>query len=168
MLFVLGLIDGASNSRLANIRKSVEEFDTQNLPLYAHITFATYVGDDDAAFVASCKELLREYKSFSVRFERIAQLPDTSILAAFPSKGKELTAIHKRIVAAWKEFLTPWTQEEVWQPHTTLMNDAEIDLNSALYTMQSAFTPFDAKISRIEFSRTHENGFEIIDAVELT
>lgn len=168
MLFVLGLIDGASDSRLENIRKSVEKFDIRNRPLYAHITFATYIGDDDTAFVVSCKELLQNYKSFTVRFEKIEQLPGTSILAVFPEKEKELTSIHKDIVEVWKDSLTPWTLEEIWQPHTTLLNDTEIDLNSALCTMQNAFIPFDAKILRIEFSRKHENGFEIIDAVDLT
>lgn len=167
MLFVLGLIDSASNKILEDVRNKADALGAPIQPLYAHITFATYVGDDDAAFVASCKELLRNYKSFTVRFEKIEQLPDTSILAAFPIKEKELTVIHRDIVEAWKDSLTPWTQEDVWRPHTTLLNNSEIDLNSALHSIQSAFTPFDAKISRIEFSGKHENGFEIIDAVEL-
>lgn len=167
MLFVLGLIDSTSNKTLEDIRNKAENFGTPTQSLYAHITFATYIGNDDSVFVASCKELLREYKPFTVHFEKVEQLPNTLILAAFPSKEKELNAIHKCIVEVWKNSLTAWTQEEIWQPHTTLLNTTEIDLGRALCTMQSAFTPFDAKISRIEFSRAHENGFEIIDAIDL-
>lgn len=167
MLFVLGLIDSTSNSILEDVRNKAETLGTPIQTLYAHITFATYVGNDDASFVASCKELLREYKPFTVRYEKIEKLPNTSILAAFPSKEKELAAIHKHIVETWKDSLTTWTLEEIWQPHTTLLNNMEIDLENTLHTMQSVFTPFDAKISRIEFSSAHENGFEIIDSVEL-
>ena len=48
-----------------------------------------------------------------------------------------------------------------------LLNNAEIDLNAALQVMQNVFTPFDAEIYRIEFSRVSENGFEIVDAIDL-
>ena len=167
MLFVIGLIDNTSNKRLEAVRSRTESIGIPVRPLYGHITFATYLGNDDTAFIASCKNMLRNYKPYTIHFEKIDRLPNTSILAAFPIKEKELAAIHKCIVEKWKDTLTIWTQEEIWQPHTTLLNDAEADLNAVLQVMQDAFTPFDAEIARIEFSRVQENGFEIVDAVDL-
>ena len=167
MLFVIGLIDNESNEKLENIRHNTERLGIPTASLYGHITFATYTGDDDSAFITSCKEILRQFEPFTIHFEKIGQLPNTSILAAFPTMDKEITALHKSIVDTWKDSLTPWTQEGIWKPHTTLLNDAEIDLNAALQAIQRVFTPFDAEIHRIEFSRVSENGFEIVDAIDL-
>lgn len=165
MLFVIGIIDGASNKRLEEIRNSAISSGILDSPLYSHITFATYLGDDDTAFVASCKEMLRTIKPFQIHYEKVEMLSDCPILAAFPRKGKELASINKHIFKTWQDYLAPWTHEKIWQPHTTLLNNADMDLMAALSDMQKTFIPFDAEVVRVEFSRALENGFEIIDAV---
>ena len=167
MLFVIGLIDSISNTKLEKIRSKTEPLGIPPHPLYGHITFATYLGDSDAAFIASCKEILRNFDPFLIHLEKIEQLPNSAIIAAFPTKEKEVAAIHKNIFDVWRDFLTPWTQEEIWQPHITLLKDAEADLNAVLHCIQDTFTPFNAKISRIEFSCVSENGFKIVDAIDL-
>ena len=50
--------------------------------LYGHITIATYHPDDDAAFRHVCSGLIRETPSFSVRYEKLEVLSETSIVVS--------------------------------------------------------------------------------------
>lgn len=79
-----------------------------------------------------------------------------------------LEVLHRRIAEAYNDSLNPWTQADRWYPHTTLLYDPNLDLHRICGEMSGHFTPFSAQISRIEFSRALESGYEIIDRVELT
>ena len=65
--------------------------------LYGHITIANYLPDDDTEFRQVCAGIIRETPSFSVRYEKLEVLSETSIVVATPSKPTALLDLHNRI-----------------------------------------------------------------------
>ena len=136
-------------------------------PLHGHITIASYTGNHEAQFVRFCKSLLEGTSSFAVRYKKIEVLDASSIIVASPEKSGALEALHRRIAEEYNDSLNPWTQADRWYPHTTLLYEPNLDLHRICGEISGHFTPFSAQISRIEFSRVLESGYEIIDHVEL-
>lgn len=167
MLCVIAKIDSASKERLANIRSIVERFGITVRELYGHITLATYIGDAEEQFVSSCKGLLACQEAFPVFYDKVEVFPVSSMIAASPRKDKNISAINKKIAENWAEQLNDWTQEAKWYPHTTLLYQPQADLYAIAEAMQEEFKPFEAWVERIEFSHVNENGYEIIDCIEL-
>ena len=118
-------------------------------------------------FIASCRELLSGCRAFSVRYGRIERLPATSILAASPDKEGALLALHDAIAEKWSGALDRWTGDEGWKPHTTLLYDPDGDLAAAEALLRKEFSPFAARVERIEFSRVEETGYTIVDHMDL-
>ena len=168
MLCVIAKLDGAATEKLQALRSLAFPPGEAGLPLHGHITLATYVGKEEARFLEACRELLRDAPAFSVRYGRLEVLEETSILAALPEPSPELEALHRRIAAAFPADLDLWTGTERWRAHTTLYYSPEADLESLLRRMETAFTPFTAHISAVEFSRVLESGYEILGAVKLS
>ena len=167
MLCVIAKLNEEGTEKLMSIRAAALS-DAALKPLHGHITVAAYTGDREAEFIQFCKSQIAGISSFPVRYERIEVLEDTSIIVASPEKSGTLEALHRRIAEAYNDSLNPWTQADRWYPHTTLLYDPNLDLHRICGEMSGHFTPFSAQISRIEFSRVLESGYEIIDRVELT
>ena len=167
MLCVIARIDPGARERLAALRRRAEAFVGEMGELYGHITLAAYLGDEEARFIASCRELLAGYAAFPVRYGRIEPLPATSILVASPEKEGALLALHDAIAEKWSGALDRWTGNDAWKPHTTLLYEPEGDLEAAAAALKEGFIPFAARVERIEFSRVEENGYTIVGAVDL-
>lgn len=167
MLCVIARIDPGSRERLAALRRKAEARDRRAGELYGHITLATYMGDEEERFVASCRELFAGRPAFTVRYLEIEPLPATSILVASLEKEGSLLSLHDEIAAAWGGSLDKWTGTALWAPHTTLLYDPDGDLEALAAVLREAFDPFAARVERIEFSRVEERGYTIVDAVDL-
>lgn len=167
MLCVIAKLNEEATEKLMSIRTAALS-DAALKPLHGHITIAAYTGDRQAQFVRFCKSLLEGTSAFAVWYEKIEVLDASSILVASPEKSGALEVLHRRIAEAYNDSLNPWTQADRWYPHTTLLYDPNLDLHRICGEMSGHFTPFSAQISRIEFSRVMESGYEIIDRVELT
>ena len=59
MLCVIAKIDNAARERLNELCKVVEEFDLPVRYLYGHITLGSYIGKNEADFIAQCKTALK-------------------------------------------------------------------------------------------------------------
>ena len=57
MLCAVAKLDPASTERLARLRRMANQFGIFPKELHGHITLATYTGEDEAAFIASCKAI---------------------------------------------------------------------------------------------------------------
>ena len=167
MLCVIARIDPGARERLAALRRAGEAWDSRPGELYGHITLAAYVGDEEDRFIASCRELLSRFSAFTVRYSRVELLSATSILVASPDKESTLLALHDAIAEKWSGSLDRWTGDALWQPHTTLLYDPYGDLEAAAAVLRKEFSPFTARVERIEFSRVEETGYTIVDHVDL-
>lgn len=167
MLCVIAKLNEEATEKLMSIRTAAL-LDAGLKPLHGHITIAAYTGDRQAQFVRFCKSLLQGTSAFAVRYEKIEVLDASSIIVASPEKSGALEVLHRRIAEEYNDSLNPWTQADRWYPHTTLLYEPNLDLHRICRKMEAYFLPFSAQISRIEFSRVLESGYEIIDRVELT
>ena len=167
MLCAIARIDTQSREKLSALQQAAERFGITVHKIYGHITLATYMGEDDRAFIASCKEILSACTPFSVYYEKVEVLSATSIIVASLRKENALLDMHHAIAAQWGHSLDHWTNNDHWQPHTTLVYDPQIDLQVLAEAMQKEFIPFFAHVTRIEFSQVTAHGYEIVDSVDL-
>ncbi len=167
MLCVIARIDPGARERLTALRRKAEAFGGEVRELYGHITLATYIGDEEQRFVSSCQERLFGFSAFTVRYGRIEVLPATAILVAALEKEGELLSIHREVTKKWSKDLDRWTSDELWKPHTTLLHHPQGDLEAAAAVLREIFTPFTARVERIEFSRVEEEGYTIVDHLDL-
>lgn len=135
--------------------------------LYGHITIANYLPDDDTEFRQVCAGIIRETPSFSVRYEKLEVLSETSIVVATPSKPTALLDLHNRIAEKYSSSMDRWTCGNEWYPHTTLIYDPDADLKDLCRNMQQQFSPFEARITQIEFSKIEETGYTILELIDL-
>lgn len=171
MLCAIAIIDPAATERLAELEQAAKRFDIPPQDVHGHITLAAYTGEDEEAFISSCKSILAGYGKFPVYYDAvetwICKSGMKSFIGAFPRKEPVIMAIQKEIAGRWSAYLNEWTQENKWNPHTSLLYVQGADLSAVAEAMQEMFEPFAAQVDRIEFSRVHENGYEIIDFFEL-
>ena len=165
MLCVIAKLDKAATEKLAALRNSAVP---NSKALYGHITIAVYTGDDNALFIRSCRELLRGIPPFDAAYTAIRVLEETSIIVAVPAENESLHALHRIITGRFDASLDRWTKEGSWYPHTTLYYGPQADLRSIAGRMRESFRPFTARIERIEFSLVLKDGYEIIDALDLS
>ena len=167
MLCVIAKLDKRSADKLTAIKRAAVP-DADCKPLYGHITLASYVGEDEAGFMAFCTSLLKGVPRFAVRYTQLAVLEETSIAAALAEKTGTLSALHQRIAEVYGGSLNEWTgSDEVWLPHTTLLYDPKADLPAVCRKMAAGFAPFTAGIVGIEFSRVTPSGYEILGRTDL-
>ena len=166
MLCVIAKLDNASTDRLASLQKATCSGMGEK-PVYGHITVASYTGEDEAGFIQSCKEILKGFPAFHIAYERIEVLEKTSIIAAIPNKSETLYSLHNAIAEKHKGVLDKWTGTDSWYPHTTLVYYPHSHLLRIFIKLTELFRPFTATVSRIEFSRVNDDGYEIIDHVNL-
>lgn len=168
MLCLIAKLDELARERLAELRRmAAEKLGVASGSLYGHITLATYIGGDEDAFAASCRELLCRRAPFSVFYEKIEVLEESQIIVASPQNAGELARIHRDIAACWEAELDEWTQMARWQPHTTLLYKPGIDLYPLAAELAEAFSPFCVRVERLELSRVTDDGYRIIDGIDL-
>ena len=168
MLCVIAKLDSQATEKLLELQKTALPAGTETRPLHGHITLATYWGEDELRFVRSCKSFLSEVSAFDVVYDKIRVLEETSILVAVPARSEALLSLHQAIAEKHGEALDRWTAGADWYPHTTLLFGPQLDLHRIRENVDHSFSPFAARISRIEFSRVLANGYEIVDSLELT
>ena len=167
MLCVIAKLDEAATARLNALRSLAFPPGETGRPLHGHITLATCVGGDEAAFLRSCRALLQGVPAFSVSYGKLELLEETSIVVASPEPNPTLEELHRRIARAFPGQLDLWTGTERWQAHTTLFYSPQADLQALCRRMEAQFEPFAARVGSIEFSRVLEDGFEILGVVAL-
>lgn len=167
MLCAIAKIDPAASELLVSLAKLTEGFGIPPRNVHGHITLATYIGNDENEFISSCKTILSGCGKFSVCYDKLEVWNPSTIIVAVPQKENAIAAIQKEISKKWAADLDQWTQADVWQPHTTLVTNPQADFYTIVKVMQEKFKPFVAQIDQVEFSRVYENGYEIIDCVEL-
>jgi len=169
MLCVIAVIDPVAREWLRRLQRVAEE--SYGIPprhLHGHITMLTFMGEDEAGFIAECSRRLAGQRSFGVRYCGIDMLPPTPSIVAWPAMEGELWDVQRRMTVGWEEQLDRWTRPDAWVPHTTLVFAPEADLKPVTATMRAAFMPFTAQVCAIEFSRVlPEGGYEIADRIEL-
>jgi len=167
MLCVIAKLDSHAAERLRALQRIANSYSLHPSPVYGHITIATYTPEDDRPFVAGCKELLRGTPPFPVLYDRVEVLSETSIIAAAPRENGALLSLHDRIAARYGAFLDAWTCDDGWYPHTTLLYAPQAELPRICRVMRDGFSPFEAVVKNIEFSRVTETGYEIVDRIVL-
>lgn len=167
MLCVIAKLNHNAVERLRALQNAAASFGIRPAPVYGHVTIATYTPDDDTEFIMGCKELLQNIGPFSVFFDKIEVLSATSIIVATPQKAGVLMSLHDRLAARYGPFLDQWTCGDSWYPHTTLLYHPQADLASICRSMQEIFSPFEAAVNGIEFSKVTEAGYRITDRITL-
>ena len=167
MLCVIARIDDASKARLDALCKIVGEFNLPARYLYGHITLVTYLGQEEKAFIEGCKSALHGQTSFPVLYNRIELLLPTPSVVASLDMTQELCAIHEQLLRVAPSELDVWSSRERWHPHTTLFYHTEANLEAISERMKESFTPFCAKVCRVEFSKVTDSGYQILDSVVL-
>ena len=168
MLCVIGKLDDTATEKLALIHKTAFPDDRAVKPLHGHITLAAYTGNEEMRFIQSCRKLMENVPPFEVKYVKIEVLDETSIIVATPEKSGLLDFLHQGIAEEYNDTLDKWTKKDVWYPHTTLLYSPLSDLYSICQKMAGFFIPFSASICRIEFSRVSDNGYDIIDYIDLS
>lgn len=167
MICVIAKLPPDAVERLNALRQAVVSAKQPVKPLHGHITVATYLPDNNEGFIQVCSKIVRETPSFSVRYEKLEVLHETSIIVAAPSKPEALRSLHSRIAEQYGDSLDRWTRGAGWYPHTTLLYDPVADLDVLCRNMQRYFTPFETCISQIEFSKVEESGYTVLESVDL-
>lgn len=167
MLCVIAKIDEDSRQKLNALCRCAEQYGASPKNLYGHITLATYLDADECALVSECKDILQGRQSFRVLYDKIEVFPASSMIAAVPSGSEMLSSVHDSLISVQPDLLNDWTRNPVWQPHTTLAYLPGCDLDPMAHAMRALFSPFTARIQRIEFSRVTDSGYEIVDTVVL-
>lgn len=86
MLCVIAKIDPKSKARFLKLQGKIEKLGISVKALHGHITLVSYIGEDEAAFIASCKEILSSCKVFPVCYDKIEVLASSCIVVASPRK----------------------------------------------------------------------------------
>ncbi len=167
MICVIAKLSPDAAEVLRSLRRAVIPDSSSVSPLYGHITIATYLPEKDEEFIQGCVKMIRGTPSFSVRYEKLEVLPETSIVVATPSRPDALLSLHSRIRDEYGKSLDRWTRGADWYPHTTLICDPAADLNAVRDKMLLHFVPFEAQIGRIELSKVEETGYSILAGVDL-
>ena len=167
MLCMLAKLDTAATEKLAALQDAAPADFPGRRPLHGHITLAAYTGPDEASFLRFGRTLADGLPAFSVAYEKLAVLEETSILAALPEKTGALAELHRRAAEVFGGELDPWTRDAAWLPHTTLFYAPEADLQALCRRLSANFAPFSARVCALEFSRVLPSGYEIPDRVSL-
>lgn len=167
MLCLIAKLDDASSAKLNAVRKAALPDNEEGRPVYGHITLASYKGEQEAAFVQSCKELLAKTPAFEIAYVSVEILKETHIIVAKPEDSKMLTILHRCITEKHGDDLDPWTKGDRWYPHTTLFYGPAADLEQICCNMAGCFSPITAKVVRFELSRVLPDGYELVDQIAL-
>ncbi len=167
MLCLIAKLEAEATESLRALRRAALAPEPDPRPLHGHITLATYLGPEEA-FLRFGREELAGVPAFSVRYERLAVLEETSVLVALPAREGTLEALHRQVLARFGEELDRWTGSEVWLPHTSLLYDPEADLQALCRRLSAGFRPLTARVCALEFSRVLPDGYEILESLALS
>lgn len=167
MLCIIAKLDEASTEKLQSLQEAALQLGAAERPVHGHITLASYIGDDEAGFMEHCRAVLQIVCAFPVRYRSLEVLAATSLIAAMPERAGTLSELHNSLAERYREDLNQWSQADTWKPHTTLVVEPNRDLEELCGRMADDFQPFTAIVSKIEFSRVTETGYEIVDTLDL-
>lgn len=167
MLCTIAKLDEISTEKLNSLMNRANAKERLCRQLYGHITVATYIGNEVTGFIEYCKERMKAVSPFEVMYRKVEVLDKSSIIVATPEKNAALKWIHNQINERYSHSLDEWTKGKAWYPHTTLLYSPGADLKRICCMVSQEFIPFSAFVRRIEFSRVLENGYEIIDRIDL-
>lgn len=167
MLCVIAKIDEVSTAALQKIQTVAVQSGAAPKRIHGHITLVTYIGEDEAGFLTHCRKILRNIDAFSVVYEALIVLAETNIIVAAPRKSDDLLKLRRCLGSGYWASLDKWSQEDVWEPHTTLVYDPAGDLQQLCSLMQKHFKPFTVQATQVEFSRVTDDGYEILDKIDL-
>lgn len=167
MLCAIAKLDDEATGRLEALRRVASPAGGPLRPLYGHITLASFLGTDEEALLRACRARLGSERTFSLRYEKLEVLHETSILVASPGPSEPLRALRGRLVEGFEERLDPWTGAARWRPHTTLLFGPGLDLDRICRRLSRGFAPFPARVQRVELSRVLAEGYEILERFEL-
>lgn len=148
MLCVIAKIDPKSKTRFLKLQGKIEKLGISVKALHGHITLVSYIGEDEAAFIASCKEILSSCKVFPVCYDKIEVLASSCIVVASPRKEGVLEAVQRKIAEKWAKDLPDYMQADVWYPHTTLLQDMQADLGKSRSIWKKTLSRFVARCRR--------------------
>ena len=168
MLCVIAKLNEDARARLLDVQQAVDRFGLPRRRLHGHFTLAAFVQGSETELIDGCRTALCGAGAFRVRYERIAELPETSIVVALLRRTNTLSALQRSVTAGRESMLDRWTHSDVWLPHTTLVHQPGMALGEVCAAMQAVFTPFEATVARVEFSRVTGNGYEIVDGMDLS
>ena len=166
MLCVIAVLSPEVNKTLSLLREAAMPQAVFS-PLHAHITLATYLPEETEPFICECEKMFRGVHPFTVRYEKLEVLSETSIIVATPTKTGELVSLHDCISDEYGQSLDQWTCDDNWYPHTTLIYNPEADLDAVCAEMMTRFVPFETRIETIEFSRVEETGYTLLKTISL-
>lgn len=152
MLCVIAKIDPKSKARFLKLQGKIEKLGISVKALHGHITLVSYIGEDEAAFIASCKEILSSCKVFPVCYDKIEVLASSCIVVVSPRKEGVLEAVQRKIAEKWAKDLPDYMQA---------------DLGKIAQHLEENFEPFCGEVQTIEFSRVEKVGYTIVDTIEL-
>lgn len=167
MLCVIARLDEQAVSLLQELQSAAVQWGAAPRRIHGHITLVSYMGEDEQAFLAHCKQILRTTDMFSVEYEALTVLRETDIIVASPRKTDQLRELHRSLGSGYWERLDRWSQKEIWRPHTTLVYGLDLNLDQLCRLMWDRFHPFAAWVTKIEFSRVTADGYEIVDFIDL-
>ena len=167
MLCVLAKLSDDATEKLAAIQRSAFHNHEEFKPLHGHITLASYEGNDETGFIQTCKDLLKDIRSFDIFYEKIEEFNDPYNIVTKPGPSAILEAMHQRIADEYNDALNKWTKMGAWNPHTSLYFAPDTSSHVFFQKMSESFVPFSASVCRIEFSRVLESGYVIIDFMDL-
>lgn len=148
MLCVIAKIDPKSKARFLKLQGKIEKLGISVKALHGHITLVSYIGEDEAAFIASCKEILSSCKVFPVCYDKIEVLASSCIVVASPRKEGVLEAMQRKIAEKWAKDLPDYMQADVWYPHTTLLQDMQATLGKSRSIWKKTLSRFVARCRR--------------------
>lgn len=166
MLCVIAKLDEASTAKLQKLQDTAVELGAAPRPVHGHITLVTYVGDDEAEYMAHCRRALRSFRGFPVNYRDVQLWPGADMISAIPEKAGKLQKLHEALAEGRRDVLSEWSQEENWEPHTTLVYGPKLALTEICAGVREQFEPFTAQVTGIEFSRVTEDRYQILDTVE--
>lgn len=166
MLCMIAKLDETAVRRLRELQAAIPGAADRR-PLYGHITLAAYTGEDEASFLRFGRELAAAFPAFSVPYEKLEVLAETSILVASPGRCPPLEELHRRAAERFGGELDKWTRAEAWRPHTTLYHGPGEDLQALCRRLSACFSPFPARVCSLAFSRVLDVGYEIVCSVAL-
>ena len=167
MLCAIAKLDDEATGRLDALRRAASPAGGPVRHLYGHITLASFLGADEEELLRACRARLGSERAFSLHYEKLEVLHETSILVASPGPSETLRALRGRLVEGFRERLDPWTAEARWRPHTTLLFGPGLDLDRICRRLSRDFAPFPARVQRVELSRVLAEGYEILARFEL-
>ncbi len=106
----------------------------------------SYIGEDEAAFIASCKEILSNCKVFPVCYDKIEVFGFLLHCGGFAAQRGGAGSGAKEDRRKMGERLARLHAGRCVYPHTTLLQDMQADLGKIAQHLEENFEPFCGEV----------------------